>query len=281
MAGRRDRRGLQPVENRRYDRLSQISPSAFEQLIADHYRTLGYSVERVGHGGTHFDGGIDLKLRRGTEFIVVQCKRANAYKVTHNVGHELLGVMCTQGATSAIVVNIGEFTPHARVSARGDARLTLVDGDELRQWFPELATPAEAAGEPVSARGPSRHRRRGRRGAENNGLGAFAGAAAVVAALLVWQCSRPAPSRIDTSMRPSAVAAVAAVAAERQAPQSALEARPQVVNQAVNPTAETLPLDHTDAGVIEFRRTADAERADWERRNAEAMRVIEATTPEF
>ena len=61
MAGSRDRRGLQPVENRRYDRLSQVSPSAFEQLIPDHYRTLGYSVERVGRGGTHFDGGIDLK----------------------------------------------------------------------------------------------------------------------------------------------------------------------------------------------------------------------------
>lgn len=275
MAGSRDRRGLQPVENRRYDRLSQVSPSAFEQLIADHYRTLGYSVERVGHGGTHFDGGIDLKLRRGSEFVVVQCKRENAYKVTHNVGHELLGVMCTQGATSAIVVNTGEFTPYARESARGDARLTLVDGDELRQWFPELAMPAEVKTAPLLAEGTSRTRRRGRRGAESNGLGAFAGTAAVLATLLVWQCSRPAPSRIDTSVRPSAATA------ERQPPQSAMEARPQVVNEAANSTAELIPVDRPDAGVIEFRRTTDAERAEWERRNAEAMRVIEATTPEF
>ncbi len=275
MAGSRDRRGLQPVENRRYDRLSQVSPSAFEQLIADHYRTLGYSVERVGHGGTHFDGGIDLKLRRGSEFVVVQCKRENAYKVTHNVGHELLGVMCTQGATSAIVVNTGEFTPHARASARGDSRLTLVDGDELRQWFPELATPADTASEPLPVEGPPRHRRRGRRGAESNGLGAFAGTAAVVAALLVWQCSRQAPNQIEASVRPSAAAA------ERQAPQSAMEARPQVVYEAANPAAEVMPVDRPDAGVIEFRRTTDTERAEWERRNAEAMRVIEATTPEF
>lgn len=275
MAGSRDRRGLQLVENRRYDRLSQLSPSAFEQLIADHYRTLGYSVERVGHGGAHFDGGIDLKLRRGSEFVVVQCKRENAYKVTHNVGHELLGVMCTQGATSAIVVNTGEFTPHARASARGDSRLTLVDGDELRQWFPELATPADTAGEPLPVEGPPRHRRRGRRGAESNGLGAFAGTAAVVAALLVWQCSRQAPNQIEASVRPSAAAA------ERQAPQSAMEARPQVVYEAANPAAEVMPVDRPDAGVIEFRRTTDTERAEWERRNAEAMRVIEATTPEF
>ena len=266
---------MQPVDNRRHDRLSQVSPSAFEQLIADHYRKLGYSVERVGHGGAHFDGGIDLKLRRGAEFIVVQCKRENAYKVTHNVGHELLGVMCTQGATSAIVVNTGEVTPHARASARGDSRLTLVDGDELRQWFPELATPADTASEPLPVEGPPRHRRRGRRGAESNGLGAFAGTAAVVAALLVWQCSRQAPNQIEASVRPSAAAA------ERQAPQSAMEARPQVVYEAANPAAEVMPVDRPDAGVIEFRRTTDTERAEWERRNAEAMRVIEATTPEF
>lgn len=275
MAGRRDRRSLQPVENRRYDRLSQVSPSAFEQLIADHYRTHGYSVERVGHGGAHFDGGIDLKLRRGAEFIVVQCKRENAYKVTHNVGHELLGVMCTQGATSAIVVNTGEFTPHARESARGDARLTLIDGDELRRWFPELAVPAETVGEPVPAEGLSRHQRGRRRGAESKGLGAFAGTAAVLATLLVWQCSRPAPSRIDTSVRPPAATA------EWQHPQTMTEARPQVVIKAASPTAEVVPVDQPNAGVIEFRRSTDAERAEWDRRNAEAMRVIEATTPEF
>lgn len=275
MAGRRDRRGLQPVDNRRHDRLSQVSPSAFEQLIADHYRKLGYSVERVGHGGAHFDGGIDLKLRRGAEFIVVQCKRENAYKVTHNVGHELLGVMCTQGATSAIVVNTGEFTPHARQSARGDARLTLVGGDELRQWFPELAVPAETAGEPVPAEGLSRHRRGARRDAESNGLGAFAGTAAVLATLLVWQCSRPAPIRIDTSVRPPAATA------ERQPLQSAMDITPQGVSDTASPTNEVLPVDRPDTGVIEFRRTTDGERAEWERRNAEAMRVIEATTPEF
>lgn len=275
MAGRWKRRGAPPVENRRFDRLSQVSPSAFEQLIADHYRKLGYSVERLGHGGAHFDGGIDLKLRRGNEFIVVQCKRENANKVTHNVGHELLGVMCTQGATAAVVVNTGEFTAYARESARGDTRLTLIDGDELRQWFPELAVPADTAGEPVPAEDSSRRRRGGRRGAESNGLGAFAGTAAVLATLLVWQCSRPAPNRIDTSVRPSAATA------ERQPPQSAKEARHQVVNDAVNSAAEVIPVGRGDAGVIEFRRTTDAERAEWERRNAEAMRVIEATTPEL
>jgi len=275
MAGRWNRRGAPPVENRRYDRLSQVSPSAFEQLIADHYRKLGYSVERVGRGGAHFDGGIDLKLRRGSEFIVVQCKRENANKVTHNVGHELLGVMCTQGATAAVVVNTGEFTPYARETARGDPRLTLVDGDELRQWFPELAMPSDVTSAHVPAEGSHRRRRGGRRDAKSNGFGAFAWTAAAFAALLVWQCSRPAPNRADASMRPSGAVP------ERRPQHSAAEASIQISSEQLPSTAAVVPPDRPDAGVIEFRRTTDAERAEWARRNAEAMRVIESTTPEF
>ncbi|MDR6990655.1 restriction endonuclease [Luteimonas sp. 3794] len=273
MAGRRDRRGLQPVENRRYDRLSQVSPSAFEQLIADHYRKLGYSVERVGHGGAHFDGGIDLKLRRGSEYILVQCKRENAYKVTHNVGHELLGVMCTQGATSAIVVNTGEFTPHAQESARGDARLTLVDGDELRQWFPELATPSEVTGAPVLAEATPGHRRSKKRGADSSGIGRFAWAAAALAVLMVWQCSRPAPNRFDGSGSPAIE--IPKQRHERVAAEPAARVASNVL------PATTAGEEQAEGRVIEFRRTTDAERADWERRNAEAMRVLEATTPEL
>src|SRR5690606_33439390 len=104
------RNGLTRVTRRHDDALARLDPFEFESLIAEHYRRQGYDVERVGHAGTHFDGGIDLKLRRGDEYIVVQCKRETAYKVPHNVGHELIGVMCTQGATGAIVVSIGEFT---------------------------------------------------------------------------------------------------------------------------------------------------------------------------
>lgn len=56
---------------------------------------------------------------------MVQCKRDNASQVIHNVGHELIGVMCTEGATGAIVVNSGEYTRYVLDSVRGDRRLTL------------------------------------------------------------------------------------------------------------------------------------------------------------
>lgn len=265
MAGTRSRDGWQRVVNPRDDKLARLDPGAFEALVATHYRELGYEVERIGHGGAHFDGGIDLKLRRGAEYIVVQCKRENVRQVTHNVGHELIGVMCTQGATSAIVVNAGEFTPYARESARGDRRLTLVDGDEVRRWFPDLAVPApKPAPEwiPVGD-GPSGRVAASRSGSEGIKL---IGALLALAALALWQCSRPEPIRhvpikadraLPAVRAPSAVGARAAIATHR-GETAAAEAHVPVIHE---PTAEQL--------------------AEWKRRNEESMEILRDSTPEI
>ena len=263
MAAYRTRSGRPRVTNPRDDRLARLDPAEFEALIATHYRRQGYEVERVGHGGAHFDGGIDLKLRRGSEYVVVQCKRENVFQVTHNVGHELLGVMCTQGATGAIVVNTGEFTPYAHKSARGDRRLTLVEGDEVRRWFPELAVTAPtSAPEWISVGdGPSR------RVADSPPSGEvikFIAALVALVALFLWQCSRPEPVRnaparaassIPTVAGQTRASATAATVREREA-----AARPitSVIHQ---PTAEEL--------------------AEWKRRNQESMDILRDSTPEI
>ncbi|MBD7988811.1 restriction endonuclease [Luteimonas sp. Sa2BVA3] len=123
--------GRPDVRNRRYDRLALLDPQEFERVVAGYYRRLGYQVEHcgAGRGGRRFDGGIDLKMYRDGSYTVVQCKRENALQVTHKVGHELLGIMLTEKADRAIVVNAGEFTPYAWESARRDTRLELIDGD--------------------------------------------------------------------------------------------------------------------------------------------------------
>ena len=94
------------------DWLSRLEPTKFEALLADYFRDQGYRVEHVGAAalGRRFDGGIDLKLYQGNDYIIVQCKNWNAMQVTHNAVHELLGVMLTQRATGAVVVTSGEFT---------------------------------------------------------------------------------------------------------------------------------------------------------------------------
>lgn len=257
MTGYRWRKHRPPVRNRRDDKLARLQPAAFEAQVAEHYRRQGYDVERVGHGGAHFDGGIDLKLRRGNEYVVVQCKRENAYQVTHNVGHELIGVMCTQGATGAIVVNSGEFTEAARRSARGESRLTLVDGDEVRRWFPELASAAsEPIWEPV---GDSRSTRAPRRRRKNNDDGIkVAVAMACLVALLLWQCSRPDP---PTS--------------EQRAPAPSV-AKP-VRSLATGPAAlpeKTLPATSQPS-------EPPISMEEWERRNHESMEILRETTPEL
>ncbi|MET0936711.1 MAG: restriction endonuclease, partial [Luteibacter sp.] len=111
----------------------------FERLIGEHYASRGYRVEHSGTGasGTHrkYDGGIDLKLFRGDEYIVVQCKRENVFQVTHNVVHELIGVMHTQGATGAIVVNAGEYSVAAKEAAAKFPQVELIDGLALRRML--------------------------------------------------------------------------------------------------------------------------------------------------
>ena len=138
------RRGLKAVRHRRDDALSRIGWDRLETLLAERYRREGYAVEHFGTGGSgqRFDGGIDLKLRKDDAYILVQSKHWNAYQVTHNAVHELLGVMVNQGATGAILVTIGEFTRAAIEAATKQGHVQLIDGDGLRAMLGPLPEPA-------------------------------------------------------------------------------------------------------------------------------------------
>lgn len=266
--------GRPAVRNRRYDRLSQLDPREFERVVADYYRRIGYTVEHcgTGQGGRRFDGGIDLKMYRAGRYTVVQCKRENAFQVTHKVGHELLGIMLTEKADFAIVVNTGEFTAHALDSARKDARLQLIDGNALREMLPEYAVADAPASAGVHGKrpfdwprlgAPSRAEpatvRSGSAGAGQDPAGAKALVAfGVLIMLAVWQCS-PRSERV-TSPAPVSPASD---------PRAANPHRPSP--PTVRPADQTLPASPV--------RAIDAQ--DAQRRADEAMRVIQDTTPEL
>ena len=111
-------------------------------MLADYYREQGFQVEHCGTGaaGSRYDGGIDLKLRRGDEYVIVECKHWNALQVPHNVVHQLMGIMVNESATGAILVTSGEFTPYAKEAANKLGHVQLVDGQALRQMLgPEIA----------------------------------------------------------------------------------------------------------------------------------------------
>lgn len=144
------KRGLKPVRHRWNDAIALMDPHEFERLIADHYRRQGFRVEHVGTGGSksRYDGGIDLKLYRDDEYIIVQCKRHTAMQVAHNDVHQFLGIMHTERATGAIFVNSGEYTSAALSKLQGIANFQMIDGHELRRMVNPLPEPSIRSDDP-------------------------------------------------------------------------------------------------------------------------------------
>lgn len=104
----------------------------FEQLTGEALRRQGFQVsENVSQGA---DGGIDLRLFKGGEKYLVQCKQWRAFKVGVGVVRELYGVMAAEGATGGFVVTSGSFTKEAYDFAQG-RNVELVDGKVLEQWI--------------------------------------------------------------------------------------------------------------------------------------------------
>lgn len=66
-------------QQRDLESLKLLSWREFEQLVGEAYRRQGYSVVETGGGGA--DGGVDVRLSRGGETVLVQCKRWRTQRV--------------------------------------------------------------------------------------------------------------------------------------------------------------------------------------------------------
>lgn len=280
------------VRQRYDDALTRVSWQEFERLLAAFYAGRGYRVEHVGTGGSgeRFDGGIDLKLRRDEEYLVVQCKHWNAAQVPHNVVHELLGIMLTEGATGAIVITSGEFTTAARAAAAKQLCVQLIDGATLREMLGPLADPSPAvpgvgsfdhwnaslpaalkAGEPGE-----RYRPYGRHtGRPSNPLPMllFSAVAALIVLLVVYNVVSAFAARTAARAAAASRARVAAPAVPRAVP------RPMPNDVRIyapsTPSTAPPPMRH-----YEQTPMTEAELREWQRKNVEAMKILEKTTPE-
>ena len=143
--GRRKRAGLidDVASGKPGEALRGMSWRDFELLVGEAFRLQGYSVTETGGDGA--DGGIDLKLKKGNEVFLVQCKQWRAYKVPVNVVRELFGVMSAEGATGGFVVTTGIFTADAKAFAEG-RNIDLIDGHALAKMV-ERARAARSAGQ--------------------------------------------------------------------------------------------------------------------------------------
>ena len=303
--------GLKRVANRRSDALSRVGWDQLEILLAAYYRSEGYEVEHVGTGatGTKFDGGIDLKLRRGEQFIIVQCKHWNAMKVPHNAVHELLGLMVNEGATGAILANSGEFTKHAIESAQKLGHVQLIDGDELRMMLGPIREPAPAfesvrigaadgvpagvarrIGERLLSATEDRIRygsgaRRGRRSATRDlvtvmAIKLVAGLLFMAFMLLMYQVfMKTVMSSLSQIGQPAAVAPVAPAPAQSVHAAATTQALSDPCREIIDAKSGSY-IDHCASTGNVPRATDDHDRKQ-QRRAEEAMNVISDSTPEL
>jgi restriction system protein len=253
--------GLKNVRNRRDDALTRVGWDQLETMLADYYRGQGWSVDHVGTGGsrTRFDGGIDLKLRKDNEYVLVQCKHWNAKQVTHNAVHELLGIKVNENATGAIVITSGEFTQAAREAATRQGHVQLIDGDALRTMLgPQLDVLAPTLPPPLP-KAPTYHRNRKELSAGRRTSALFG--ALIFAALVCYGLFRlatwPMHHTIEVKLPPRTGSRPPQVPAPYVAPKPP---RPEIKAEAPPPT---------DAGMT------DAELKEWKRKNAESMRILE------
>jgi hypothetical protein len=268
--------GFKPVSHRHDDALSRVSWEAFERLVADHYRGAGFRVEHVGTGGAgtnRTDGGIDLKLFRDQEIVLVQCKHWNCWKVPHNDVHQLIGVMHTAGATGAIVVTSGEFTAAAIEAAAKFRHIRLIDGKTIRAMLGPVEEPAmpHASLEDMPAwiretrRAPTSRTNRSPAIAAVGAVVTMAVALAVLYSYYIREIHvtqvealRATVGRTVNEMTRARATPTALPALTSQRPMSTINGRPAIVHDT--------PMSKTDI-------------AAWEAKNAESMRIIEKTTP--
>lgn len=313
-------KGLKNVRNRRTDALAQVGWDRLEVMLAAYYSAQDYQVDHCGTGNSRarFDGGIDLKLRKDDAHVLVQCKHWNAKQVPHNAVHELMGVMVNEGATGAILVTSGEFTRAAIEAATKQGHVQLVDGDDLREMLgpiPDMHAPAPpeawagagslaqrtvaSVGERLLSAAEDRIRYGGTP-ASRNGRGVVRSAAqtALIALLLklvggmlmfllLWFVLQHAIGSIVGAGRgpapPSAGRQTYLPAPDPAARSGALRQvgiepanRAELIDHYTGTTIQDRP-----AGMPPYRPPSDAEVRETQRRADEAMRIIEANTPEM
>ncbi|WP_213946937.1 restriction endonuclease [Luteibacter sp. dw_328] len=148
------------------DALARLTWQDFEHLLAEHYRAQGYRVEHHAPVTSlkALAAGVDLRLTRGNESVILQCKHWDALEVEVQEVNELLSVMLNEAATKGILVTRGRFSAEAINIQRRQPRLQLMDGDVLRVLLklPEhldTSLPGSAAAAPTKKSAKAARRR--------------------------------------------------------------------------------------------------------------------------
>ena len=100
----------------------------FEELVAEAFRRDEYTVIENAYAGA--DGGVDIRLRKGGESYLVQCKNWRRQRVGVATVREMFGILAAESAGRVFIVCSGTFTAEALRFAEGKP-INLVDGEQL------------------------------------------------------------------------------------------------------------------------------------------------------
>lgn len=119
------------------ERMYQLSPDSFEDLVAELFRDMGYEVSLTPRTK---DGGKDVKAFRkepfGTILTLVECKRYSPdRKVGVGIVRALYGVVHLEGASHGVIATTAFFTRDAKeMVEQVPFRLSLRDYDHIASW---------------------------------------------------------------------------------------------------------------------------------------------------
>jgi restriction endonuclease len=111
--------------------LRRLSAREFEELVGELFRLEGWNVtETGGHGWA--DGNVDLRLRRGAEQRIVQCKQWTSRGIGVDEVRKLGGTLLREGLSGSegILITSAEFYP-AAIKEADKLGITLIDGSDL------------------------------------------------------------------------------------------------------------------------------------------------------
>lgn len=116
--------------------LRALEPDEFERFIAELFcQQDDYVAYAVGRSG---DDGVDVRISTndGTLWAVAQCKRYNARnRVSASEVRDFAGAYMLAGAKHGFFFTTGEFTRHAKRTARGYPWLKTYSGQQLVQYI--------------------------------------------------------------------------------------------------------------------------------------------------
>jgi len=120
--------------------MRELEPRKFEELVAELFRNMGYTVELTPRSR---DGGLDIiaidRSDLGSALTLIECKR---YSASNRVGVEvvrgLYGVVEQQRATRGLIATTSFFTKDAMAFRDSvQYRLALADFDQITQFLHE------------------------------------------------------------------------------------------------------------------------------------------------